>query len=220
MRRLTAIGLLSLGLFGIGMAVAVAVWGGHANADTSVPAISANMVAVPERIMGNPNAPVTVEEYVSLTCTHCADFYNNILPELEKKYVETGKVRFILRDFPLDGVALKAATLARCMPEDSYYPFVKTLYHNLLQWASAQNVDKILIQYAGLGGLSEDRAKACLADTAMQDALVAARANASDKLKIEVTPTFVINYGVEKLQGAMPAADFAAAFDRVLAAKK
>src|SRR5262249_31135009 len=86
-------------------------------------AMAADTVTVPERILGKADAPVTVEEFVSLTCSHCADFYTNILPELEKNYVETGKVKFILRDFPLDGLALKAAALARCMPEEQYYPF-------------------------------------------------------------------------------------------------
>ena len=81
-----------------------------------------------DHVYGKTNAPITVDEYVSLTCTHCADFYNEVLPDLEKPYIESGKAKFILHDFPLDGIALKAAVIARCMPEDEYYPFIKLLY--------------------------------------------------------------------------------------------
>ena|ERR1700722_3923272 len=175
---------------------------------------------VPDRILGKTDAPVTVEEYVSLTCPHCAEFHNTVLPVLEKKYVDTGKVRFILRDFPLDGSALKAATIARCMPEDQFYPFISVLYKSQQSWAVAPNPDAVLIQYAKLGGLSEDKAKACLQDTKLQDAIVAERTDASQKFDIQATPTFVLNNGAEKIQGARTADEFSAAIDRVLAATK
>lgn len=177
-------------------------------------------VTVPERILGDKNAPVTMEEFVSLTCSHCADFYTKILPELEKTYVETGKVKLILRDFPLDGVALKAAAIARCMPEQQFYPFIKVLYTNQAQWAFTNDPDSRLIQYAKLGGLSQEKAKACLADTAMMDAIAAGRTTAAEKYKVESTPTFVLNGGVQKISGARPASEFAAAFDALLPAKK
>ncbi len=174
---------------------------------------------VPERILGKADAPITVEEYVSLTCSHCAEFYNNALPDLEKRYVETGKVRFILRDFPLDGTALRAAVLARCMPEDEYYPFIKILYKNQMDWALSKDSEKIITQYAKLGGLSEDKAKACLQNTKLQDAIVAERTNATEKLGIEATPTFVIN-GSQTIKGAQSADEFSKTFDRLLAVKK
>ena len=174
-----------------------------------------------ERVLGKPDAPVRVDEYVSLTCSHCAVFYTTILPELEKRYVETGKVRFVMHDFPIDGSALKAAAVARCMPRDMYFPFVKILYQNLATWAfGGGNPEANLIQYAKLGGLSEDRAKSCIADTALQDAIIAERTEATDKQKIEATPTFVINNGAETIAGAEGVDKFAAVFDRLLAAKK
>jgi protein-disulfide isomerase len=174
--------------------------------------------ALIDRVLGKPNAPITVQEFVSLTCSHCADFYNNILPELEKKYVETGKVRFILRDFPLDGVSLKAAAIARCMPEDQYYPFVKMLYKSQAAWAFNTDPEKVLIQYAKLGGLAEDKAKACVADSGMQDAIIAERTDAQQKYNVDATPTFVVNDdGANKLQGAQTAATFSALFDKLLA---
>ncbi len=176
-------------------------------------------IAVPERILGDPKAPITVEEFVSLTCPHCAEFYINVLPQLQKAYVDNGKVKFILRDFPLDGSSLKASALARCMPADEFYPFIEVLYKNQMAWAIGPDSEKILVQYAKLGGLDGDKAKACLNDPAMQDALVAGRTDAGKKYNIDATPTFIINEGAERLQGAQTAQQFGAVFDKLLAAK-
>lgn len=174
-----------------------------------------------DRILGKPDAPVKVEEFVSLTCSHCAEFYTTTLPQLEKRYVDTGKVRFILREFPLNGIDLKAFAIARCMPADEYYPFVKTLYGAQMSWAFGEgNPEDHLIQYAKLGGLPEDKAKACANDTKLQDEIVAERTAAGDKYKVEATPTFVINDGAETINGAQSVDVFAATFDRLLAAKK
>lgn len=178
---------------------------------------TASAETVPERILGKKDAPVTIEEFVSLTCSHCADFYMKILPELETKYVETGKIKLILRDFPLDGIALKASALARCMPEAQFYPFIKVLYANQAQWAFGGGADQKLMQYAKLGGLSGEKAQACLNDTTMLDALAAGREAAAKKYDIQSTPTFVLNGGARKLVGARPASDFAAEIDALLA---
>lgn len=175
---------------------------------------------VPERVLGKADAPVTIEEFASLTCPHCADFYTQTLPELEKRYIETGKVKIIFRDFPLDGTGLKAAALARCMPKEQYYPFITTLYKNLMAWAMSPNPEEILMQYAKLGGLPADKAKACLSDNAMFDAIVAVRTHATEVYGIDATPVFILNNGAEKINGAKSLDDFTAAIERVLAAKK
>jgi protein-disulfide isomerase len=174
-------------------------------------------VSVPERILGNPSAPVTVEEFVSFTCPHCAEFYTDVLPQLKEAYVDSGKVRFILRDFPLDGTALKAEALARCMPAEEYYPFVSVIFENQVTWATNPDPDRILTQYAKLGGLDGDKAKSCLNDKGMQDALVAARGEATKKYNINATPTFIINGGAERLEGGQTPEKFAAIFDKLLA---
>ena len=181
--------------------------------------VQAADAVIPERVLGKADAPITVQEFVSLTCSHCAEFYNDILPELKTKYVETGKVKFILRDFPLDGVGLRAAALARCMPEEQFYPFVSILFKNQKQWAFADKPEQTLLQYAKLGGLAEEKAKACLNNADTQDALANMRTAYTEKYNIEATPTFVINDGAEKLTGARPASEFAAIFDRLLAPK-
>ncbi len=174
-----------------------------------------------DRTLGKDNAPIKVEDYSSMTCSHCADFYLNTLPVLEKKYIETGKVRFIFRDFPLGGLSLKAAVVARCMPKDTYHPFVRTLFGALKEGGfGANETEPKLYQYAALGGLAIDRAKACANDPKLQDALIAARTEATAKYNVQATPTFVINDGAEIINGALSADDFAAVFDRLLAAKK
>ena len=181
----------------------------------------AETTALKEHVLGKADAPITVEEYASLTCSHCGDFANTVLPELEKRYIDTGKVRFIFRDFPLDGVALKAATLAHCMPEGQYYPFIKVLFKNQMSWITADGgPEKVLIQYAQLGGLDEEKAKACLNDTKLQDAVVASRTEGTEKYKIEATPSFVINKGQETLKGGQSVESFSATFDRLLAKKQ
>lgn len=175
---------------------------------------------VPERILGKADAPVTIEEYASLTCPHCADFYTQTLPELEKRYVDTGKLKLIFRDFPLDGTGLKAAALARCMPKEQYYPFITTLYKNLMAWAMSPNPEEVLTQYAKLGGLPADKAKACLSDGSMFDAIIAVRTQATETYGINATPVFILNKGAEKIEGAKSLDDFTAAIERVLASKK
>lgn len=166
-----------------------------------------------ERVMGDPAAPVTMIEYASLTCGHCAHFNKTILPELVKKYISTGKVKLIYRDFPLNALALKAAQVAQCMPEERYFPFVKTLFENMDAWTSNPDPEAALKQYARLAGLPGERAEACLNDKALQDALVKRRMEAEKQFKVMATPTFIIDYGKETISGA---GDFAA-FDAVLA---
>jgi protein-disulfide isomerase len=173
--------------------------------------------SLPDRVLGNKDAPVTMEEFVSLTCSHCAEFYTKVLPELQTRYIDTGKVKLVMRDFPLDGVALKAAALARCMPENQFHPFIKVLYANQAQWAFGGGADQQLIQYAKLGGLPGDKAQACLNDSAMMDAIAAGREAAVSKYNIQSTPTFVLNGGVSRISGARPVSDFATEIDALLA---
>jgi protein-disulfide isomerase len=174
----------------------------------------------PERVVGQERAPIVIDEFISLTCPHCAEFYLTTLPELEKRYVKTGKVRIIIHDYPLDGASLKAAALARCMPADTYFAFVRILYDNQRLWALSANPDKTLIKYAQLGGLDGDRAQFCMTDPGMQAAVMAERTNAENQYGVQSTPTFVFNKGVEKMEGASDITGFATTIDRMLAHSK
>ncbi len=176
--------------------------------------------ALPDRVKGSPSAPITLIEYSSFTCSHCAGFFKTVLPEIEKRYIDTGKVRFIYRDLPTDGAALKAAALARCMPENQFFSFVSILYKNQFSWLRSMKRDEALQQYAQMAGLPPEKAKTCAEDPKLLDALIAMRTEAVEKYGIQATPTFIINNGEDKILGAQDFEVFAAAFDKILAKKK
>lgn len=173
-----------------------------------------------DRVLGKDSAPVTIIEYASLTCSHCAHFAETVLPEIEKQAVETGKVKIIYRDFPLDGAALKAAALARCLPTAQYFPFIKMLFARQASWATEQKPEDKLAQLAGLAGLAPDTAKACMNDTKILDAIAAKRVEASDKYKVQATPTFIFNEGADRIEGAADASKFMEKINALGAAKK
>ena len=172
------------------------------------------------RFIGQERAPVVIDEFISLTCPHCAHFYLNTLPELEKRYVKTGKVKIIMHDYPLDGLSLKAAALSHCMPPESYFPFIQILYDNQVKWIGSPNPEKVLVQYARLGGLDEERARTCLNDPGIQNQIVSDREAAQASYDIQSTPTFVFNKGAEKMAGASDIDGFATVIDRMLAHSK
>ena len=180
----------------------------------------AEAARIHDMVLGKADAPITVIEYSSFTCSHCADFYNTTMPEIEKRYIETGKVKFIFRDYPVDGIGLKAATLARCLPEAQFFPFVKVLFKNFMSLVRSPKPEDTLMQNASMSGLAPEKAKACLDDTKLMDAIVEQRTAAMEKYDITGTPSFLINNGEEKLVGAQPIEEFSKVFDKLLAKKK
>jgi protein-disulfide isomerase len=146
-----------------------------------------------DRILGNPDAPITIVEYASLTCPHCAHFTNEILPELKKKWIDTGKLKLILRDFPLDEPALRAAMIARCAPPDRFYAFADTFFAAQEKWVQARDYRDALARLAKLGGMSREEFDNCLKNTALENKIVETRLVASKELDVNSTPTFFIN---------------------------
>src|SRR5690606_17709602 len=102
--------------------------------------------ALPEKTLGDPNAPVTIVEYASLTCSHCASFHQETFGPLKEKYIDTGKVYFVFREFPLDPLATAAFMIARCTPEGSYFPMIETLFENQRRWAFTNDPVEALFQ--------------------------------------------------------------------------
>ncbi|MFO1189440.1 MAG: DsbA family protein [Alphaproteobacteria bacterium] len=143
-------------------------------------------------VLGDPNAPVTMIEYASLTCPHCANFHNTILPTLESDYIKTGKVKLVFRDFPLDGIALRAAALARCAGPERYHGFVKVLFRSQAEWAASPNPMTALERVAKLGGIDETRFTACTRDEKVLDQILASRQEAERTFQVNSTPTFII----------------------------
>jgi protein-disulfide isomerase len=146
-----------------------------------------------DRILGNPDAPITIIEYASLTCPHCAHFTNEVLPELKKKWIDTGKAKLILRDYPLDEPALRAAMIARCAPPDRYYAYVDTFFGAQEKWVTARDYRDALARLVKLGGMSREEFDNCLKNTALENKIVEGRLIASKELDVNSTPTFFIN---------------------------
>ena len=167
-----------------------------------------------ERAIGRADAPVVVREFFSLTCSHCAAFHRNTMPQVKKELVETGRVRFIFHDFPLDQVALTAHVVARHLPPSSYDPFVTALLASQDRWAFARGVNTTeeLAKMAALAGLSRAAFDAAVADEATRAALLKARDDYSRTYGIDSTPSFVFSGPAAKNQkaaGARPYSDFA-----------
>ena len=150
-------------------------------------------------VLGDPDAPVTVIEYASMTCSHCAAFHANTLPKLKEQYIEAGKVKYVLREFPLDNLAAAASLLARCVSEDKYYPFVDMLFEKQSQWARADDPLKELRQVAKVAGFTEAKFNACLRDQQALDYIQQVRNSGNQKYDIRSTPTLIVNG--QKLEG-------------------
>ncbi|MBD9371332.1 DsbA family protein [Rhizobium sp. ARZ01] len=148
---------------------------------------------LPEMVMGDANAPVTIVEYMSMTCPHCATFHNETLEPIKKKYIDTGKVRFILREFPFDPRAAAAFMLARCAPPEQYFPMVSMLLKQQEQWAAAENGREALLQMSKLAGFTQESFEACLTNQKLLDDVNAVRERGAKDFGITATPSFLIN---------------------------
>ncbi|MGA7388344.1 MAG: DsbA family protein [Pseudolabrys sp.] len=171
---------------------------------------------LPEMIMGDDKAPVTVIEYASMTCPHCAHFQETTFPELKKRYIDTGKVRYIFREFPLDNLAAAAFMLARCAgkdDKDKYFALIDTLFQQQRQWAVEKPLAPLLA-IAKQAGFTEESFKACLANQQVLDGIESVRKRAVDTFKVQSTPTFFING--TSYPGALSIEDMAKVIDPYL----
>jgi protein-disulfide isomerase len=148
--------------------------------------------ALDDIAMGSATAPVTIIEYASMTCPHCAAFEAQVFPKLKEKYIDTGKVRFILREFPLDGLAAAAFMLARCAGPEKYYPLVETLFAQQAKWA-VRNPIEPLMAIAKQAGFTQQTFEACINDKDQLTKMQQVRDRAAQSFKVKATPTFFIN---------------------------
>ncbi|MFO1184319.1 MAG: DsbA family protein [Bauldia sp.] len=146
-----------------------------------------------ERVLGSDKAPVTIIEYASMTCPHCQNFHATTYPVLKAKYIDTGKVRFIFREFPLDGVATAAAMLARCAPPEKYFPLVDLMFDHQEEWAGAQDRSAALFNLVKQTGYTQEAFNACLQNQTVLAGVNSSRERASTKFTVNSTPTFFIN---------------------------
>lgn len=177
---------------------------------------------LPEMAIGEENAPVTIVEYMSMTCPHCATFHNNTFDEIKKNYVDTGKARFIIREFPFDPRAAAAFMLARCnptKPEEAstpaqYFPMVSMLMKQQEAWAGAQDGRAALLQMSKLAGFSQETFQACLTNQKLLDDVNATMKRGADEFGVNSTPTFLING--KRYAGAMSVESMSALIDSLL----
>jgi protein-disulfide isomerase len=170
--------------------------------------------SLPDLVLGNADAPITVVEYASMTCGHCATFHNKVFPALKEKYIDAGKVRLVFREFPLDNLAAAASMLARCAGGEKTLPLISVLFAKQEEWAFVKGDPRPeLFKVAKQAGFTQESFDKCLADQKLLDDITASRTRGADTFGVSSTPTFFING--KKLAGAS-LDDFEKAFAPIL----
>ena len=149
--------------------------------------------ALGDKVLGADDAPVTVVEYASMSCPHCASFHKDTWKPFKEKYVDTGKVRFIFREFPLNPPAYAVSMVARCAPADKYHEIIDLHFQEQDEWLRSNNPYQALLDRAKLFGFTQETFDACLSNQALKDALDEIRTKATEQFGVTATPTFFIN---------------------------
>jgi protein-disulfide isomerase len=168
----------------------------------------AKPVSLPDMALGPANAPVTITEFASMTCPHCAAFNENVFPKIKSTYIDTGKIRYVFREFPLDIKAAAGSMLARCIAQGDagkYFAVIDMLFRQQNDWVT-KNTTETLTRIGKQAGLSQKGVEDCLKDQALLDKIAADQKYASEVLKVDSTPTFFING--EKIKGETSFAEF------------
>lgn len=171
---------------------------------------------LPDLVIGSDTAKVTIVEYASMTCGHCMAFHTKVFPDLKKKYVDTGKVRFVFREFPLDARAFAASMLARCAGPEKALPLIEALFHTQADWAFVKtNPTPKLFEIAKQAGFTQESFDKCLTDQKLLDQLTAIHTRANEVFGVNATPTFFING--KRLQAAPVVEEFDKVLEPLLA---
>lgn len=175
-------------LAGIALTIALAA---------AAPAAPRELVFKDDRTLGDPKAPVVVVEYLAPTCPHCAHFATTVLPELKKHYIDTGKVLYVIRIFPLSAIDGAVAGMAKCMPPGRYVEFLETAFRKQAMWDpdgyEIADIKAALVQLGGLGGLKPDEAHRCMQDKDEFERINRIASDGADRFKIVAVPTLVID---------------------------
>jgi protein-disulfide isomerase len=200
----------ALSITGLAAAAGFSPFGliGSAVAQDASPAELAKPVPLGDVTLGPADAPVTIIEYASMSCGHCADFHKTVYPKIKAEYIDTNKVRYIFREFPLDIKAAAGAMLARCVGKDDpkkYHAIIDILFATQNEWVM-KDTSKELLRVAKQTGMSDEAFNACLSNQSMLDALKQGQDQAHEKFKVDSTPTFFVNGS--KLKGGATFEDF------------
>ncbi len=161
--------------------------------------LPADLVLPEKYVIGDATAPITIYEYSSFGCFHCADFHLQTLPLIKKKYIDKGIVRVAFVPFPIDKPSMSAALLAECVDKNKYFSFAEVLFKKQREWGLSRDPQKVLKQYAALSGLGQNKADACLHDDEVARSILEDRQNGITQLGIQGTPSFVIASKDEKM---------------------
>ena len=199
----------------VAIAIAAPAFAQRAPAMASVPVDELmKTFDLPDIVVGKADAPVTIVEYASMTCGHCASFHNIIYPKLKEKYIDTGKARLVFREFPLDNVAAAVSMLARCVGGEGPPAFISEMFKRQQEWAFTQgNPLPRLFEMARQAGFTQATFDACLTDTKLLENIEASRKRATEKFGVNATPSFFING--KRLSG-VSLSDFEKAIDPLL----
>ena len=170
--------------------------------------------AMQSRILGDVNAPVTIIEYASMTCGHCAKFHKEILPTLKEKYIDTGKAKLDYRDFPLDAVALNVSMLLRCLPTRLYFRALDVVFKKQSDWLRSNSPVEHVQKMLSMAGLTPDMAQACLSNAPLQEFVIQSRMSGAKEHAVSGTPTIII--GKKILTGVRPMKEYKKAIKRML----
>ena len=169
--------------------VAPAATGFHAGAARA----QAQEIFPDDRILGPADAPITIIEYSSLTCPHCATFHAEAWPEIKETWIAEGTARLVFRHFPLDAMALRAAAVADCIEGERFFGFLDLLFKSQQRWAKSNPPLKVLGQMARLAGMSQEKFDACVNDEAEMDRILERRQDGMRTYDVKSTPTLIIN---------------------------
>ena len=171
---------------------------------------SVSEVGPDEHILGDPDAPITIIEYSSLTCPHCASFHRNTLPQLKEEWIDTGRARVVYRHYPLDQAALRAAMVTNCLEGRRFFALIEMLFEQQRQWSRADEPMRQLARMASMAGMDGDTFDRCVNDRAEAERIVEKQTQARDEIGVQSTPSFYIEG--QLVSGAQPFD----AFDRIL----
>lgn len=224
-RRQLLIGLVVLAVIALGV-IAYMVF--NTPTDNTVAGLSSGgptykiTVSPDDRTLGDPKAPVTMVEYAAPTCPHCAHFDMEMFPFLKKTYIDTGKVYYIFRVFPLSQVDVAAESMARCLPKDNYFQFIDLLFRNQDKWDpdgyQIPDVHAALVNMGRLAGMSADQVDSCIGNQAEQKRATDVGQYAQTTYGINGTPTFIVNGQIAPPFGTTD--DIKSYLDQVLANAK
>lgn len=180
------------------------------DSESLLAAPAALQVSVPDlmadRVLGKADAPVTIHEYASFTCPHCAAFANDTLAQVKAQLIDTGRAKLVFHDFPLDKIALKASEMARCAPADKYYDLVEVIFRNQPRWIKSEKPEDALKQLGALAGMDEALMNTCMNNAELENAILERMTRAQNEDKVKATPTFVFKKGddSESFSGSQP----------------